>query len=158
MPSVPKETKGERMARIFGEENKAARKQKKKEEEAFQNAEAKKAKRAAKVAREATIPCKCCGKVQAECFCNGFHDSSAKEERRRAAAQKGQERGSRQKLTPEQQLRRPYLFILELTIAQDTVPEITKAHRALALINHPDKGGDSETMKKINAARDFLLA
>lgn len=32
--------------------------------------------------------------------------------------------------------------------------EIEKAHRSLAMKHHPDRGGDTETMSKINAARD----
>ena len=157
MPSVPRETKAERMARIFGEESRAARKQKKKEEEALKNAEAKKAKRAAKVAREATIPCKACGKVQAECYCNGWHQSA--EDKSRAHAREEQEvpRQPRQRLTPEQRERLKHLNVLGLGLAQDTAEEIKRAYRTLALVNHPDKQGDPERMKAINASHDFLV-
>jgi DnaJ-class molecular chaperone len=42
---------------------------------------------------------------------------------------------------------------LVLGVARDTAPEIVeKAYRALAMEHHPDKGGDSEVMAKINRA------
>lgn len=45
----------------------------------------------------------------------------------------------------------------ELGLNKDaTAEEIKKAHRKLALKNHPDKGGDSEVFKKIQAAYDIL--
>jgi hypothetical protein len=155
MPSPPNETKAERMARIFGEENRAARRQKKKEEEALKNAEAKKAKRAAKVAREATIPCKACGKVQADCYCNGWHQSPQDKARKQQAGDMPQE--PRVRLTPEQRERLKHLRVLGLTLSQDTEAEIKRAYRALALLNHPDKQGDPERMKAINASHDFLV-
>jgi hypothetical protein len=34
---------------------------------------------------------------------------------------------------------------------------IRAAHKALALAHHPDRGGDLETMKRVNAAADLLL-
>ena len=34
--------------------------------------------------------------------------------------------------------------------------EIKKAYRKLALMHHPDRGGDQERMKLINAAYDIL--
>ena len=37
-----------------------------------------------------------------------------------------------------------------------SVDQLKKAHRQLALKNHPDRGGDPETMKNINAAYDVL--
>lgn len=37
-----------------------------------------------------------------------------------------------------------------------SVDEIKKAYRALARINHPDKGGDAEEFKKINQAHEIL--
>ena len=155
MPSPPNETKAERMARIFGEENRAARRQKKNEEEALKNAEAKKAKRAAKVAREATIPCKACGKVQADCYCNGWHQSPQDKARKQQAGDMPQE--PRVRLTPEQRERLKHLRVLGLTRSQDTEAAIKRAYRALALLNHPDKQGDPERMKAINASHDFLV-
>jgi CDGSH-type Zn-finger protein len=122
--------------------------------EALKNAEAKKAKRAAKVAREATIPCRACGKVQAECFCNGWHSSAKDRGEPRGARQP---REPRQRLTPEQAERLKHLRVLGLTLAQDTEVDIKKAYRALALLNHPDKQGDAEIMKAINASHDFLV-
>ena len=141
------------MARIRRELDRAAAKQYKKEQQALLNAEAKKAKRAAKVAREAQIPCKSCGKVQAECFCNGWHRSA--EEKARAAKGTKEPRVS---LTPEQRERLQHLTVLGLTLAQDTEAYIKKAYRALALLHHPDKQGDQEIMKAINASHDFLVA
>ena len=47
------------------------------------------------------------------------------------------------------------LQILGLTL--DATPEeIKKAHRRLALEFHPDRGGDSQKMKLINAAKAVL--
>ncbi len=38
-------------------------------------------------------------------------------------------------------------------------PEVVKAaYRALAVLNHPDKGGDEEAMKRLNAAYQKLAA
>jgi hypothetical protein len=38
-------------------------------------------------------------------------------------------------------------------------PEVVKAaYRALAVLNHPDKGGDEEAMKRLNEAYGRLLA
>lgn len=154
MPSPPKETKAERMERIRREQQHAEARQTKAQRQAIKNAEAKKNKRAAKVAREATIPCKACGKVQAECFCNGWH-STAKPS---TGAQGGKEpRQPKQRLTPEQAERLKHLRVLGLTLAQDTEQEIKKAYRSLALLNHPDKQGDPERMKAINASHDFLV-
>jgi hypothetical protein len=34
---------------------------------------------------------------------------------------------------------------------------VKRAHRRLAALHHPDRGGDLETMKNINTARDLLL-
>jgi hypothetical protein len=158
MPSPPKETMAERMARIRRELNKAAARQYKKEQQALLNAEAKKAKRAAKVAKEAQIPCKSCNKVQAECFCNGWHRSAEeKAEEQKARAAKGAKE-PKVRLTPEQRERLEHLTVLGLTLAQDTVADIKKAYRALALLHHPDKQGDQEVMKAINASHDFLVA
>jgi hypothetical protein len=37
-------------------------------------------------------------------------------------------------------------------------PELVKAaYRVLALLNHPDKGGDTETMRNINVAYELLV-
>lgn len=166
MPSVPRETSNERMFRIRREQEKAAARQEKEAQQAFLNAEAKKAKRAAKVAREAQIPCKACGKVQADCFCSGWHKSSTpssakqradkRQEREQEREQQRAERQRYQGLTPEQRERLKHLRVLGLSLAQDTQEEIKKAYRSLALVNHPDKKGDPEIMKAINCANDFL--
>lgn len=37
------------------------------------------------------------------------------------------------------------------------MPDIRRAYRRLALINHPDRGGDAERMKEINGAYEFLM-
>jgi len=37
-----------------------------------------------------------------------------------------------------------------------SIEEIKKAYRALAMMHHPDRGGDLEIMKKINAAYHVL--
>ena len=154
MPSVPRETSNERMFRIRREAEKAAARQHKEAQQAFLNAEVKKAKRAAKVAREATIPCRACGKVQAECFCNGWH-STAKA--KAGSREEREPKQPRQRLTAEQAERLKHLRVLGLTLAQDTEADIKKAYRALALLNHPDKQGDAEIMKAINASHDFLV-
>jgi curved DNA-binding protein CbpA len=39
-----------------------------------------------------------------------------------------------------------------------SIDEITMAYRHLAADHHPDRGGDTERMAEINAARDALLA
>lgn len=36
-------------------------------------------------------------------------------------------------------------------------PEIRKAYKSLCLKHHPDRGGDIEKMKQLNAAYDFLM-
>lgn len=170
MPSVPRETSAERMFRIRREQEKAAARQHKETQQVFLNAEAKKAKRAAKVAREAQIPCKACGKVQADCFCSGWHKPSTplsakeradKRQEREHEREQQQQRAERQRyhgLTPEQRERLKHLRVLGLSLAQDTQEEIKRAYRALALLNHPDKKGDPEVMKAINCANDFLKA
>ena len=38
-----------------------------------------------------------------------------------------------------------------------TAEEIRAAHRRIATINHPDRGGSSATLQEANAARDLLL-
>ena len=38
-----------------------------------------------------------------------------------------------------------------------SLAELKKQYRALAIANHPDKGGDTETMQAINAEFDALL-
>ena len=59
-------------------------------------------------------------------------------------------------------------FVKEQTLSQSdamdimgisgefTSDDVKKKYKELAIINHPDKGGDSETMKKINNAYDVL--
>jgi DnaJ-class molecular chaperone with C-terminal Zn finger domain len=45
-----------------------------------------------------------------------------------------------------------------LGVGQDaSAQEIRTAHRTLVLANHPDRGGDQDTMARINAARDEAL-
>jgi hypothetical protein len=48
------------------------------------------------------------------------------------------------------------LATLGLTPAENNLPAINRAYRALALKHHPDKGGDPEVCKRINAAHDYL--
>ena len=38
-----------------------------------------------------------------------------------------------------------------------TEQAVKRAHKALAVQHHPDKGGDPETMTRLNNARDLLL-
>jgi hypothetical protein len=47
--------------------------------------------------------------------------------------------------------------ILGIMKSNPTQAEIRRAYRKKAKENHPDKGGDKETMKSINSARDILL-
>ena len=47
--------------------------------------------------------------------------------------------------------------ILGITKSNPTEAEIRRAYRKKARENHPDKGGDQDTMKSINSARDILL-
>ena len=47
--------------------------------------------------------------------------------------------------------------ILGITKSNPTEAEIRRAYKKKARKNHPDKGGDQETMKSINSARDTLL-
>jgi len=46
---------------------------------------------------------------------------------------------------------------LGLDTSNPTPEQVEDAHRRLAMKHHPDRGGDSETMGRINAARDALL-
>lgn len=46
---------------------------------------------------------------------------------------------------------------LGLETSNPTVEQVEEAHRRLAMKHHPDRGGDSDTMGRINAARDALL-
>lgn len=48
--------------------------------------------------------------------------------------------------------------ILGITSTTFTPDELKTAYKKAAVANHPDKGGDVETMKKINAAHDKLKA
>lgn len=48
------------------------------------------------------------------------------------------------------------LATLGLTPAENNLQAINRAYRALALQHHPDKGGDPEVCKRINAAHDYL--
>ena len=52
--------------------------------------------------------------------------------------------------------RRQALEILELTEAVD-IQTIKDQYRRLAMQHHPDRGGDKQTLQKINAAKDFLI-
>jgi curved DNA-binding protein CbpA len=38
-----------------------------------------------------------------------------------------------------------------------TEQAVKRAHKALAVQHHPDKGGDPEMMTRLNNARDLLL-
>lgn len=52
-----------------------------------------------------------------------------------------------------------HLRVLGLTTAQDNSDAIKRAYRQLALLHHPDRvGGNTERMKAINDANDFLCA
>lgn len=46
--------------------------------------------------------------------------------------------------------------VLGLDTSHPTREQIDEAHRRLALEHHPDRGGDTEKMARINAARDDL--
>ncbi len=46
---------------------------------------------------------------------------------------------------------------LGLDTSHPTPAQIEDAHRRLAMKHHPDRGGNSDTMGRINAARDALL-
>lgn len=46
---------------------------------------------------------------------------------------------------------------LGLETSAPTRQQVEDAHRRLAMKHHPDRGGDSETMGRINAARDALM-
>ena len=49
-----------------------------------------------------------------------------------------------------------YKFFNFRADAQITIEAIKKQYRELAMANHPDRGGDEETMKQINAEFDEL--
>ena len=49
-----------------------------------------------------------------------------------------------------------YYQILGVDRNADT-KQVKKAYRRLASKHHPDKGGDPETMTRLNNARDLLL-
>ena len=45
-----------------------------------------------------------------------------------------------------------------LSVSHDaSAADIRAAHRRIATINHPDKGGSAEALQEANAARDLLL-
>ena len=47
--------------------------------------------------------------------------------------------------------------LAELHLLPSAPPELIEiAYRTLARLHHPDVGGDAETMKRLNAARDLL--
>lgn len=50
-----------------------------------------------------------------------------------------------------------HLATLGLKPSQNTQEDIKRAYRALCLLHHPDKGGDPEICKRINAAHDYLM-
>lgn len=63
----------------------------------------------------------------------------------------------RQQRQPSERLK--HLRVLGLTTAQDNSDAIKRAYRQLALLHHPDRvGGNTEHMKAINDANDFLCA
>jgi hypothetical protein len=47
--------------------------------------------------------------------------------------------------------------VLGLDTSNPTREQIEEAHRRLAMKHHPDRGGDTNEMARINAARDQLL-
>lgn len=49
-----------------------------------------------------------------------------------------------------------YYLILNIKILA-SIKEIKQAYRSLALKFHPDRGGDSEKMKEINEAYEYLI-
>ena len=79
-------------------------------------------------------------------------------EQSRQQQQQQQQSQPRQQQHRMTQRRLQCLRVLGLTAQQDTIAEIKKAYRRLALANHPDHGGNPERMKSINAANDFLAA
>ena len=81
-----------------------------------------------------------------------------KEQQREQSRQQQQQQQQQQPRHRMTQRRLQCLRILGLTAQQDTIAEIKKAYRRLALANHPDHGGNPERMKSINAANDFLAA
>jgi hypothetical protein len=46
--------------------------------------------------------------------------------------------------------------VLGLNTSAPTRAQIEEAHRRLAMQHHPDRGGDTQQMARINAARDAL--
>ena len=59
--------------------------------------------------------------------------------------------------------RRPAMPVVEarrlLEVSEDATPEaIGEAHRRLIARVHPDAGGSAELARRVNAARDVLLA
>ena len=48
--------------------------------------------------------------------------------------------------------------ILELKTSTPTREQIEMAYRRLAMKNHPDRGGDTKEMEKINVARDRCIS
>jgi len=47
-------------------------------------------------------------------------------------------------------------YILDMS-GTPSIAEIKKQYRALALKNHPDRGGDPERMKEINLSYEYLM-
>lgn len=47
--------------------------------------------------------------------------------------------------------------VLGLDTSTPTLAQIEEAHRRLAMQHHPDRGGDTQQMARINAARDALF-
>ena len=48
--------------------------------------------------------------------------------------------------------------LLELPLTgRLTEQQVKRAHKAMAVKHHPDKGGDAQTMVKYNNAKDVLL-
>lgn len=81
---------------------------------------------------------------------HGFWQQKQKQEQEQNQEQK-------QKRQPSERLK--HLRVLGLTTAQDNSDAIKRAYRQLALLHHPDRvGGNTERMKAINDANDFLCA